>query len=60
MRSSRWGWRARSRCRCMIRGPLGTGLTLPVFKEVLIPFGFAFPLVGMFVMVGSEQRGEFD
>ncbi len=35
--------------------PLGTGLTIPVFKEVLIPFGFAFPLVGMFVMVGSSN-----
>ncbi len=39
----------------MIRGPLGTGLTLPVFKEVLIPFGFAFPLVGMVVMVGASN-----
>ena len=26
-----------------------------MFKEVLIPFGFAFPLVGMFVMVGSSN-----
>jgi phospho-N-acetylmuramoyl-pentapeptide-transferase len=39
----------------MIRGPLGSGLTLPVFKEVLIPFGFAFPLVGMVVMVGASN-----
>ena len=39
----------------MIRGPLGTGLTLPVFKEVLIPFGYAFPLVGMVVMVGASN-----
>ena len=39
----------------MIRGPLGTGLTLPVFKDVLIPFGFAFPLVGMVVMVGASN-----
>ena len=39
----------------LIRGPLGTGLTLPVFKEVLIPFGFAFPLVGMVVMVGASN-----
>ncbi|GAC1347910.1 MAG: phospho-N-acetylmuramoyl-pentapeptide-transferase [Acetobacteraceae bacterium] len=39
----------------LTRGPLGTGLTLPVFKEVLIPFGFAFPLVGMLVMIGSSN-----
>ncbi len=39
----------------LTRGPLGTGLTVPVFKEVLIPFGFAFPLVGMLVMVGSSN-----
>jgi len=39
----------------LTRGPLGTGLTIPVFKEVLIPLGFAFPLVGMFVMVGSSN-----
>ena len=36
------------------RGPLNTGLTIPVFKEVLIPFGYAFPLVGMVVMIGSS------
>ena len=39
----------------LIGGRLGTGLTLPVFKDVLIPFGFAFPLVGMFVMVGASN-----
>jgi phospho-N-acetylmuramoyl-pentapeptide-transferase len=39
----------------LIRGPLGTGLTLPVFKDVLIPFGYAFPLVGMVVMVGASN-----
>ena len=39
----------------LIRGPLATGLTVPVFKEVLIPFGFAFPLVGMFVMIGASN-----
>ena len=39
----------------MIRGPLGTGLTLPVFKDVLIPFGYAFPMVGMVVMVGASN-----
>ncbi len=39
----------------LARGPLATGLTIPVFKEVLIPFGFAFPLVGMVVMIGSSN-----
>ena len=39
----------------MIRGPLATGLTIPVFKEVLIPFGYAFPLVGMVVMLGASN-----
>ena len=39
----------------LTKGPLGTGLTVPVFKEVLIPFSFAFPLVGMFVMIGSSN-----
>ncbi len=39
----------------MTREPLATGLTIPVFKEVLIPFGFAFPLVGMLVMMGFSN-----
>jgi phospho-N-acetylmuramoyl-pentapeptide-transferase len=39
----------------LTRGPLGTGLTIPVFKEVLIPFSYAFPLVGMFVMLGASN-----
>ena len=39
----------------LTRGPLGTGLTVPVFKEVLIPLGFLFPLVGMVVMIGSSN-----
>ena len=34
---------------------ISTSLTIPVFKEVLIPFGFAFPLVGMVVMIGSSN-----
>ncbi len=37
------------------RGPLATGLTLPVFKEVLIPFGLFFPVVGMLVMLGASN-----
>ncbi len=39
----------------LTRGALATGLTVPVFKEVLIPFGFAFPLVGMVVMLGASN-----
>ncbi len=39
----------------LIRGPLATGLAIPVFKEALIPFGYAFPLVGMVVMIGSSN-----
>ena len=38
---------------CRRRSP--TGLALPVFKEMLIPLGFAFPLVGMLVMVGASN-----
>jgi phospho-N-acetylmuramoyl-pentapeptide-transferase len=34
---------------------LSTTLAVPVFKEVLIPFGFLFPLVGMFVMMGASN-----
>ncbi len=37
------------------RGPLATGLTMPVFKDVLIPLGLAFPLFGMLVMLGSSN-----
>ncbi len=39
----------------LTREPLSTALTVPVFKEVLIPLGFLFPLVGMVVMVGSSN-----
>ena len=39
----------------LTRGPLSTGLTIPVFKDVLIPFGYAFPLVGMVVMIGASN-----
>ena len=39
----------------LTRDPLGSGLTLPVFKEVLIPLGFFFPLFGAFVMIGSSN-----
>jgi len=39
----------------LTREPLGSSLTVPVFKDVLIPFGFLFPLVGMVVMIGSSN-----
>jgi phospho-N-acetylmuramoyl-pentapeptide-transferase len=39
----------------LTRGPLATGLTIPVFKEVLIPLGYGFPLFGMLVMLGSSN-----
>jgi len=35
--------------------PIATGLALPVFKEVLIPLGFAFPLFALLVMMGSSN-----
>ncbi|WP_426958790.1 phospho-N-acetylmuramoyl-pentapeptide-transferase [Muricoccus radiodurans] len=34
---------------------LATNLSIPVFKEVLIPFGILFPVLGMLVMVGSSN-----
>jgi phospho-N-acetylmuramoyl-pentapeptide-transferase len=37
------------------RGPLGTSLSIPVLKEVLIPLGVFFPVFGMLVMVGSSN-----
>jgi len=39
----------------LTRGPLSTGFAVPVFKEVLIPLGFAFPLVAMTVMLGFSN-----
>ncbi len=35
--------------------PLATVLTVPVFKEVMIPLGLGFPLFGMLVMLGSSN-----
>jgi len=34
---------------------LDRNLTVPVFKEVLIPFGIVFPAVAMLVMVGASN-----
>ena len=39
----------------LTRGPLGTTLAVPVFKEVLIPLGFLFPLFSMLVMLGASN-----
>jgi phospho-N-acetylmuramoyl-pentapeptide-transferase len=39
----------------LTHGPLGTALAVPVFKEVAIPLGIAFPLFGMLVMIGSSN-----
>jgi len=39
----------------LTRGPLATSLTVPVFKEILIPFGYAFPVFSMLVMLGASN-----
>ena len=36
-------------------GPLGSGLAIPMLKDVLIPLGFYFPLVAAFVMIGASN-----
>jgi phospho-N-acetylmuramoyl-pentapeptide-transferase len=35
--------------------PLAQSVAVPVFKDLLIPLGLAFPLFGMLVMVGSSN-----
>jgi phospho-N-acetylmuramoyl-pentapeptide-transferase len=39
----------------LTRAPLGTELAVPVFKEVLIPLGYAFPIFAMLVMMGASN-----
>ncbi|MBV9736462.1 MAG: phospho-N-acetylmuramoyl-pentapeptide-transferase [Acidisphaera sp.] len=39
----------------LTRAPLGTGLTVPVFKEVLIPLGYGFPVFAALVMMGASN-----
>ncbi len=39
----------------LTRGVLGTSLTVPVFKDVLIRLGAFFPVVGMLVMLGASN-----
>ncbi len=36
-------------------GSLGSGLSVPFFKDLLIPLGIFFPLVSVFVMVGASN-----
>ena len=39
----------------LTHGPLGTGVTIPIFKDVLIPLGMFFPIFGMVVMLGFSN-----
>ena len=39
----------------LARGPLGMALTFPVFKEVALQLGWAFPIFGMLVMMGASN-----
>ncbi|HEY8288118.1 MAG TPA: phospho-N-acetylmuramoyl-pentapeptide-transferase [Acetobacteraceae bacterium] len=39
----------------LARGPLGTSVTIPVFKEVAIQLGWFFPVFGMLVMMGASN-----
>jgi phospho-N-acetylmuramoyl-pentapeptide-transferase len=39
----------------LARGPLGTALTVPVFKEVSIQLGWFFPVFGTVVMMGASN-----
>src|SRR5271166_1815658 len=39
----------------LARGPLGTALTFPVFKEVALQLGYFFPIFGMLVMLGASN-----
>jgi phospho-N-acetylmuramoyl-pentapeptide-transferase len=39
----------------LLPAPIATGLAVPGFKEVLIPLGILFPLIGMFVMMGASN-----
>ena len=39
----------------LMPGSLADKLALPFFKELLVPFGIAFPLVAMLVMMGASN-----
>jgi len=39
----------------LAHGPLATSLTFPVFKDLALPLGFAFPVFAMLVMMGASN-----
>lgn len=39
----------------LMRGPLGTSLTVPIFKDVAIQLGIFFPVFGALVMMGASN-----
>ena len=39
----------------LMRAPLGTELAVPIFKELLIPLGYFFPVFAMLVMMGASN-----
>src|ERR1019366_7119085 len=39
----------------LARDPLGTAVMFPVFKDLALPLGMAFPVFGMLVMMGSSN-----
>jgi phospho-N-acetylmuramoyl-pentapeptide-transferase len=39
----------------LTKGELATSLTIPVFKDVLIPLGIMFPVFAMLVMLGASN-----
>jgi len=43
----------------LMPAPIATDLAVPVFKSLLIPFGFLFPFVALFVLMGSANAVNF-
>jgi len=39
----------------LARGPLGTAVAFPVFKEFALQLGYFFPIFGMLVMIGASN-----
>ncbi len=39
----------------LARGPMGTALTFPIFKDVALNLGLAFPIFAMLVMMGASN-----
>jgi phospho-N-acetylmuramoyl-pentapeptide-transferase len=39
----------------LARDPMGTALLFPVFKDLSLPLGIAFPVFGMLVMMGASN-----